>query len=55
MDWFKIVVLVIVGLDVLVQLCRVGKGEHQMTQKPLTNAIAAILNTLLFLGIWFWL
>ena len=50
MHWFKIVLLAIIGVSVVVGLYNVGKPQKE-PPTPFTNAIGAIVNTLLLVGI----
>jgi hypothetical protein len=52
MEWFKILLLVLIGIKVIDCLCEVAKGEYTRESKPIYSAIGAILNTLLCFGIW---
>lgn len=55
MEWFKILLLVICGLGVINSIVRASGWQP----KPIKNAgwwaFYAVVDTLVFLGIWFWL
>ena len=55
MEWFKIVLLVILGASVLVNLNDVSKGNYMKEQSPVSSAIAAVLGVLLISGILYFL
>lgn len=52
MCWLKILLLCIVGLSCLLNLIDVGRGERMRKVMPLPCAIAAVVEVLLFWGIW---
>lgn len=54
MEWFKILLLVIYGIGVVEKIIQASGWQS----KPLSSgwyAFGAVTNTLIFLGIWFWL
>lgn len=54
MGWFKILLLVLFGLSVITKIARTSGWKP----KPTTNvgwwAFFAVVDTLIFLGIWVW-
>jgi hypothetical protein len=55
MLWFKITLMVFLGLSGLASLIDVGKGKYIKTNNPLISAISAILMILFVIGILIWL
>jgi len=51
MNWFKLLLIIFEGLGVISSLWGVSKGEYTKVQKPIVNAIAALLGVLIIIGI----
>lgn len=54
MFWFKILLMVIVGANVIYEIARAGGWEPEPPRAS-AHSIAAVLFTLLVVGIWVWL
>ncbi len=55
MGWFKILLLVIFGLSVVLKIARASGWQPKSTLNTGWYAFFAVVDTLIFLGIWFWL
>ena len=55
MSWFKIILLVYLGAQIVVSIYQAGKGEHTMKITTLAQLISAIINGLFLVGILLWL
>ena len=55
MFWFKVLLICLIGIGCISSLHSVSKGKYTKTEKPITNAIAALFLAFLALGIWLWL
>ncbi len=53
MSWFKILLLVLFGMGTLHEI--VKSGGWRSETKNWEHAVNAVINTLLFVGIWLWL
>lgn len=54
MNWFKILLLVMIGAGIVSNLAKSG-GWKPKPLTPFWFTLDAVLGTLLFLGIWFWM
>jgi len=55
MNWFKILLLVVIGAGVLLNMYSAGKGNRQKEVKRTTEIIATFWGAFLFWGILYWL
>ncbi len=55
MEWFKILLLVAYGLGVISKIARASGWEPEPIENKGWFAFGAVVGTLMFLGIWFWL
>jgi len=51
MFWFKIILLAVTGLDCILDIAR-ANGWNPKRQPPGVYATSAVINTILFIGIW---
>ena len=51
--WFKFMLLGFIIFGVIVNLVDVSRGEYMKKNEPIASAIAAVLNALIALGVWF--
>lgn len=51
MHWFKILLIVLLLSGIFACLRDVHRGSYSKEEKPITNAITALLNLLLIMGI----
>ena len=54
MNWFKIILLVYLGAQIVVSIYQAGKGEHSMKITTPAQIISAIINSILVAGILLW-
>lgn|GEM_PF-5731855 len=52
MSWFKVILLVTFGLDAIVRIAQSGGWRPEL--KDWAYAGTAVLDTLIFIGIWLW-
>jgi hypothetical protein len=49
---FKLFLVVFIGVGVILNIRKAAKGEHTEMQKPGVHATAAVIGTLIAIGVW---
>ena len=52
MSWFKILILAVIGIGVMVDLLKTLPNYEAKTYPPMVYATEAVIDTLIFLGVW---
>ena len=55
MNWFKILLVCLLGLNVILLVFQAGKGKHSVEKTPFLSSLSAILELLLLFGVLFYL
>jgi len=55
MNWFKILLISLLGLNVLLLVFEAGKGKQSVKKTPFASSLSAVLELLLLFGVLFYL